>query len=106
LPPPRRSGPFCLDHSDGRYFEGYAYCGVLPVPHAWVVMPDDRVIDFTWEAKDRKLRREGIASDSTGAVYLGVQVPRAQMAKMIAETAWSVPYYGGFATEEAVVSGV
>ena len=85
---------FCMDRDEGRYFEGYASSGAgTYVPHAWVVMPDDQVIDFTWEALERKLRREGIASDTSGAVYFGVEVPTPEFCKMIAETGWSKPYH-------------
>jgi hypothetical protein len=31
------------------YVEGYAFFGVIPIAHAWVVGPDGAVIDNTWQ---------------------------------------------------------
>jgi hypothetical protein len=85
---------YCMYH-DVRYFEGYArHDDGFLVPQAWVVMPDGQVIDFTWEAMDRKLRRDGIPSDTSGAVYFGVEVPTPEFCKVIAATGVSGPYHG------------
>ncbi len=44
-----------------RYFEGIAQGSILPVHHAWVVTPTDKVIDLTWRLK--KPRRKGRMRD-------------------------------------------
>lgn len=53
---------------DAQYYEGFVLAGIIPVMHAWVVM-DDKVIDFTLEACDRKLKRE------RESIYIGVPIP-------------------------------
>jgi hypothetical protein len=50
-------------HDDLTYVEGYAWNGLLPVHHAWLVDKEGRVFDPTWEALDH---------DLSDAVYLGV----------------------------------
>lgn len=86
---------YCMYHDDARYFEGLVESSVGGyIPHAWVVLPDGQVIDFTWEALDRNLRRDGIPSDTSKAVYFGVEVPTPEFCKVIAATGVSGPYYG------------
>jgi hypothetical protein len=34
--------------SEYRYVEGMAWCGTIPVSHAWLVDSEDRVVDPTW----------------------------------------------------------
>lgn len=53
-------------HPDLRYVEGFAYCGHLPVHHAWNVDPSGVVLDFTWN-EDELL-------PSLGRAYMGVVV--------------------------------
>src|SRR5262245_64638528 len=43
---------FCTDCHDFRYFEGYFFVGGMPIEHAWVVMDDEKVVDFTVEAME------------------------------------------------------
>jgi hypothetical protein len=54
-----------------RYVEGFAYCGFLPVHHAWNVDADDRVVDTTWCGlpDDLSYRPE------LGTAYMGVEFP-------------------------------
>lgn len=37
-----------FSHSGLSYYEGYAYRGIVPVHHAWVVNAEGQVIDPTW----------------------------------------------------------
>jgi hypothetical protein len=58
-----------------RYFEGYVY-NYIPTMHAWCVMPDGNVVDFTLEAANRSLKRDKITPGTPeSVVYLGVEVP-------------------------------
>ena len=68
---------FCLEHDEARYFEGYALFapGIGPAEHSWVVMPDGGVIDFTFEAADRIVRRKGHHYDAADTLYVGLEVP-------------------------------
>ncbi len=89
---------FCMEHREGRYFEGYALAGDrFVVPHAWVVIPDGQLIDFTWEAMDRKLRRDGVPSDTAQALYLGAEVPTPAFCEVICRTGVSGPVLAGLA---------
>jgi hypothetical protein len=68
---------FCSEHDSARYFEGYVATRDLPFLHAWVVMPDGFVVDFTLEALERSnKRRSGGTTGSTEALYFGVEVPQ------------------------------
>lgn len=49
-----------LMHLNLTYCEGWATTGILPVLHAWLLDPDGRVIDPTWEV---------------GLEYFGVEFP-------------------------------
>jgi len=68
---------FCLDYREARYFEGYVLTepGGLPIEHGWSVIPDGKVIDFTLEAMERKAKREKLTRDTSGALYLGLEIP-------------------------------
>ena len=44
--------------------------------HAWIVMNDRQVVDFSLEAVERKAKRAKVAYDTSNALYLGVEVPK------------------------------
>jgi hypothetical protein len=67
---------FVIDTQGATYYEGYCVLGSIPVPHAWAVLPDGSVVDFTLDALDRaeqKAKRKGLPGDDT--IYLGLSVP-------------------------------
>jgi hypothetical protein len=68
---------FCLAHEEARYFEGFATFDDVgePADHAWIVMPDGKVVDFTFEAAERMAKRQGLACDTRDTVYAGVEIP-------------------------------
>lgn len=76
---------FALDHQDQgvRYAEGYWFDPEAStyLYHAWNVLLDGRVIDFTQEAADGQLERE----PTLDCLYFGIEIPtdfvRAQIAK-------------------------
>jgi hypothetical protein len=68
---------FCCEHESARYFEGDAAThDTAPFRHAWIVMPDGFVVDFTLEALERS--REGLNGTHRPAevLYFGVEVPQ------------------------------
>jgi hypothetical protein len=67
---------FCLTCPNVRYFEGFYLIIETPHNHAWVVMNDHRIVDFTLEAVIRKLKREKDEVHVRPPLYLGVEVPR------------------------------
>ena len=67
---------FCIAHPKARYFEGFYLVFDSPDDHAWVVMEDGRVLDFTHEAVIRKLVREKKEVHIRPPLYFGVEVPR------------------------------
>lgn len=67
---------FCLAHQNVRYFEGFYLIFETPLDHAWVVMDDHKVVDFTLEAVIRKLKRDKDKVHVRPPLYLGVEVPR------------------------------
>jgi len=67
---------FCVDHTGYKYFEGFMLIGGLPMHHAWVLMQDGRVVDFTLEAVLRKAKRDKAVVDLTTPLYNGLAVPR------------------------------
>jgi hypothetical protein len=75
---------FCTEQSGARYFEGYVLIqkGIIPSEHCWVVMQDGRVVDFTLEAAEVIIAEKGYAVDFRGAVYVGVEVPRAFLVEL------------------------
>jgi hypothetical protein len=65
------------------YYEGWAFTGILAVEHAWAVW-EGRVIDPTYDALERKFRRERQAP--IGVVpYLGCPVPPADLKRIQCE---------------------
>lgn len=73
---------FCLEAWDHRYFEGYVLAVGIPIQHAWVVLENGRVVDFTLEAMERKAKRAKVACDTTNALYLGVEVPNLRVSPL------------------------
>ena len=70
---------FCCEDDSVRYFEAYAVRDdrrSWPFRHAWIVMPDGFVVDFTLEALERS--REGLNGTHRPAevLYFGVEVPQ------------------------------
>lgn len=66
---------FVIDHPDAKYYEGYWSAHFMPVWHAWVVL-DGKVIDFTAEACERKLkRRDSAFVPPESEDYFGVHIP-------------------------------
>lgn len=66
---------FCLGHPEAKYIEGYYLIFETPEAHAWVVMPDGKVLDFTLEAVIRDLKKEKKKVHVRPPLYLGVEVP-------------------------------
>jgi hypothetical protein len=48
-----------MDDSDLTYCEGYAYSGLMPMHHAWVVDEDGEVHDPTWGTNERDHEASG-----------------------------------------------
>ncbi|MBM3996619.1 MAG: hypothetical protein FJ303_21065 [Planctomycetes bacterium] len=83
---------YVLHHQDeSRYFEGYAICKRLAFHHAWVVMPDGNVIDFTLEAA----HDEKSADAMTLCVYLGIESTRTEISEAITKQGISAPFLNG-----------
>ena len=71
------SQQFCSDCHGFHYFEGYYFIGGTPIEHAWVVMDDGKVVDFTIEALERKAKQDrSIFIDPMTPLYCGVAIPR------------------------------
>jgi hypothetical protein len=66
---------FCLDYPIARYFEGFYLISEIPLAHAWNVMADGRVLDFTHEAVIRKLKKKKAMVNVRPPLYLGIEVP-------------------------------
>lgn len=79
---------YCTEDLSARYFEGYALIATspLPVEHAWVVMPDGAVVDFTMEAAEQVLKRENIDRDTRDTLYVGMEIPTLLIARMVIKT--------------------
>jgi len=73
---------FCLAHPNSQYFEGFYLIFETPEAHAWVVMEDGRVLDFTLEAVIQKLKKEKAEVHVRPPLYLGMEVPHGQLAKL------------------------
>ena len=71
---------YCLAHPESRYFEGYYMITETPIDHAWVVLEDGMVLDFTHEAVIQKLKKDKGEVHITPPLYLGVEVPHDQLA--------------------------
>ena len=80
---------FCLDVWDHCYFEGYVLAVGIPIQHAWIVMDDRRVVDFTLEAMERKAKRAKVFCDTSNALYLGVEVPKKFVQGQLVETGFN-----------------
>ena len=78
---------FVLEHREGRYFEGYSAGSFIPFQHAWIVMPDGRVVDFTLDALKRRYKY-----DPDEVEYIGVEVPTDILRKLILKYNSSEPY--------------
>jgi hypothetical protein len=79
---------FCINCGDFRYLEGYVLIHPIdPMEHAWVVMDDGRIVDFTLEAMERKAKKQHkLVVDTSDALYLGVEVPRLFVMEHIVST--------------------
>ena len=78
---------FISTYNAGKYYEGYMCDGFFTVMHGWVVMPEG-VVDFTLEARDRKLKRSKMSREGISAkdvAYLGVEIPREFLKNKIVE---------------------
>ena len=73
---------FCLANPSARYFEGYYLMSERPFEHAWAVMEDGSVLDFTHEAVIRILKKEKAEVLVRPPLYLGVEVPHRQLAEL------------------------
>lgn len=84
------SQQFCMQYHGSRYFEGFVLSkkGLGAEEHAWVVMQDDRVVDFTMEAVEAVLAKKRHVEDLSGALYFGLEVPKEFIVETIAETGW------------------
>jgi hypothetical protein len=70
---------FCLAIPKVRYFEGFYLIFENPQDHAWIVMEDGQVLDFTLEVVIRNLKTEKDQVHVRPPLYLGVEVPRDQL---------------------------
>lgn len=61
-----------IKHPELTYVEGYASGAVIPVQHAWVVGPDGKAMEITWE--------------EPGDSYYGVEFSREDLIRVIAHT--------------------
>jgi hypothetical protein len=89
---------FCAHFNGTRYFEGYVLIAGLPMMHAWVVMDDETVVDFTFEAAQRKTRREEGFVETLDPLYFGVEIPRQFLMAQSASNRDPIAqqYYGRF----------
>ena len=58
-----------LDSRRLTYVEGYAM-SIFPVPHAWCVDPQGRVVDKTWAAVDA-----AFPTNRSNLAYFGLEIP-------------------------------
>jgi hypothetical protein len=82
---------FCMENQGYRYLEGYMLIGGWPLQHAWIVMKDGNVVDFTLEAVLRKAKREHNLVDDRPPLYYGVEVPRRFVVQRIVDCGYSEP---------------
>lgn len=79
------SQQFVIECGDFRYFEGYVQLPrLIPLEHAWVLMDDDRVLDFTLEAMQPEMEEHEI--EMADALYLGVEIPWQFVRTQVVET--------------------
>jgi len=67
------------------YREGYAYSGLVPMLHAWVLLDNQHVIDVTWRDRKQKPVRRIRGVVPPGWVYYGFTPPSATDRQMIQE---------------------
>jgi len=78
---------FCLDHPEFSYWEGYFLILGNPAHHAWIVMDDGCVVDFTLEAVLQEAKRQKIRADAIRApLYYGVTVPADYILRQVLDT--------------------
>ncbi len=79
-----------MEDKGARYFEGFVLVlkGMTPSEHAWVVMQDGRVVDFTLEALEVTLAGQRKSVDLRGFLYVGLEVPKTMILDRLAETDW------------------
>jgi hypothetical protein len=84
------SQEFCAEDNGSRYFEGFVLIQkrITPSEHAWVVMQDGRVVDFTLEALEVVAAEKGITVDTRGALYVGVEIPKAFIVETMSAPGW------------------
>ena len=82
---------FCLANPKARYFEGFYRIFESPDDHAWVVMADGRVLDFTHEAVIRKLKKEKKEVRINPPLYFGIEVPHHALADLHASAERNKP---------------
>ncbi len=70
---------FAEHHEGVKYYEGLAVT-FMPTIHAWNVMPDGSVVDFTYDARDKMFRAQKMRV--TPVTYLGVEIPEEFVTKM------------------------
>ena|GEM_PF-5243583 len=80
----------CAEDNGTRYFEGFVLVqtGMLPSEHAWVVMQDGRVVDFTLEAAEVILAQKRHRLDLRTPLYVGVEIPRTFIMERWDATGW------------------
>lgn len=87
-----------------RYFEGYCFTGLIPLSHAWLVLPDSLVVDPTLEQADQLLLALTSGSKKASAsardyhtrdtAYLGVEVDRDFVRQVVCAREWCGPLLG------------
>ena len=76
---------FCISHLNTKYYEGYWAASLVPVWHGWVVL-DGKVIDFTAEACEKYLKKQGHDfPDAETLDYFGVHIPTEFILKRIVD---------------------
>jgi hypothetical protein len=85
---------YCLAHPESRYFEGCFVISLTPIDHAWVVLADGMVLDFTHEADIQKLKKDKGEVHITSPLYLGVEVPHDQLAVLHGSVGPNEPILG------------
>lgn len=95
---------FAVDHeAEGvRYAEGYWFDPEAStyIYHAWNVLLDGRVVDFTQEAADRQLERE----PNLDCLYFGIEIPTNFIRTQIAKTGCARNYAWLYLAEATPVS--
>jgi arylamine N-acetyltransferase len=85
---------YCLAHPESRYFEGYYTIFESTMDHAWIVLEDGMVLDFTHEAVIQKLKKDKGEVHITPPLYLGVEVPHDQLAVLHGSVGPNEPILG------------